>query len=699
MNSNGAGKSTGSCDALEWCLWGVVPKGDHADSVVNEQAGKNTRVHTLLTDGPEYRLEVERFRKQGGKKSGMKFWVNGEDRTALDPKETQRLLELELGLDHQAFRASVVFGQNDRFYFADATDKDRWAIITILFEMEEIDEWQEGAKAIRSEIQTEAMTAEQHVVEAIAKRDAYLESVKPLMASSASWGAERDRRRASAEQRQVELVAYLQDTQTRLQALDGTKAQLAEVRAIPEESFRPAQLADLEASEAELAQRQGALVGSAPQPPAEIAELRERQLFHERAKAEAGALWKQLEGDVVKRQTEINRVSQVGVGRCRECGQDVTEAHLEREVARLQAELEEVVQTRQRTAEEGAAIGEQIAEVASSILALEEEHRKAMAAHQASATAVHEELNRVRLAHRALEQKWQADLTAHRNRISVLEQELAHEPTLQGYITQTEANIAQTVENLAAIGQEANPFAASLADVDGETERLELAVQRAEMNQEHIRDRLQLADFWVEAFGPKGVKSYILDTRLPELTEAANAGVLTMTGGTHWVQLDTVTAGRTTKTVRNQINVRVFKYNTDGSVVERGYKSYSGGERQRVSLGIDFGLAWLVASRAKKRYGEVFLDELFRHIDKAGKEAVVDFLRQLGKDKSSVFVIEHDEEFREHFDSEIVIQKVHGQSRYLEGDNGQGASTGPQEKPRRKKAVNRVPSAAPVPQA
>jgi DNA repair exonuclease SbcCD ATPase subunit len=34
-NSNGSGKST-LPDALDWCLYGVTPRDDHADSVVND---------------------------------------------------------------------------------------------------------------------------------------------------------------------------------------------------------------------------------------------------------------------------------------------------------------------------------------------------------------------------------------------------------------------------------------------------------------------------------------------------------------------------------------------------------------------------------------------------------------------------------------------------------------------------------------
>lgn len=49
MNSNGSGKST-LFDAIDWCLFGDVPKGDHVDSVVNEEAGKECWVECRIED-------------------------------------------------------------------------------------------------------------------------------------------------------------------------------------------------------------------------------------------------------------------------------------------------------------------------------------------------------------------------------------------------------------------------------------------------------------------------------------------------------------------------------------------------------------------------------------------------------------------------------------------------------------------------
>ena len=90
MNSNGAGKST-IFDALDWGLFGVIPKEDHVDSIINDEVNRCNVVVHLNDDGIP--LVVDRS-KERGKSGTIKYWKNGQLVETLDPKETQRLLEL-----------------------------------------------------------------------------------------------------------------------------------------------------------------------------------------------------------------------------------------------------------------------------------------------------------------------------------------------------------------------------------------------------------------------------------------------------------------------------------------------------------------------------------------------------------------------------------------------------------------------------
>lgn len=160
--------------------------------------------------------------------------------------------------------------------------------------------------------------------------------------------------------------------------------------------------------------------------------------------------------------------------------------------------------------------------------------------------------------------------------------------------------------------------------------------------------------WWVEALSNKGIKSYILDSRIEMMTEAANTWVQAMTGGTTWVRFETQTMTSSGK-LSETFNVRIFRHNPDGTTTERNYRSWSGGEKKRVALGIDQGLSQLVASRAEKSWGCYIVDESFRqHMDAGGREAVFELLQ--GLDRDSIFVVDHDKEMAGQFERHLLVQ-------------------------------------------
>lgn len=191
-----------------------------------------------------------------------------------------------------------------------------------------------------------------------------------------------------------------------------------------------------------------------------------------------------------------------------------------------------------------------------------------------------------------------------------------------------------------------------------------------ENHRNELDARGALLQFWTYGFSSKGLKSYVIDTRLDEMTLEVNKWVHLLTGGTVWVRFETqksVGAGKKSKLVES-FTIRVFRHNPDGTITERNFRSWSGGEKHRIALGIDFGLARLIASRAKRSYDLLILDEVFqKSLDSSGKEAVAELLQHLRKEKSTILVIDHDVMFQGLFEEIIVIEKKNRCSRIIEG--------------------------------
>jgi DNA repair exonuclease SbcCD ATPase subunit len=132
----------------------------------------------------------------------------------------------------------------------------------------------------------------------------------------------------------------------------------------------------------------------------------------------------------------------------------------------------------------------------------------------------------------------------------------------------------------------------------------------------------------------RGTRSAVLATALAGLSASANR-YLARLRARFAVRLEAVT---TTKAgaERDRIALHV-----DGAGNGEGYGGCSDGEKRRVDVALLLGVGDLAP---RSRQSTLFLDEVFLHLDAEGKEAAVDLVRELARDRC-VVVVEHDAEF------------------------------------------------------
>jgi DNA repair exonuclease SbcCD ATPase subunit len=379
----------------------------------------------------------------------------------------------------------------------------------------------------------------------------------------------------------------------------------------------------------------------------------------------------EAEGKALRARYE--KIKSTPVGECSECGQPVTQEHLAREATKLEPELER-------------------------LRVLYSNHNAEVVRVRALVQAAEQEKERQRQIH------YEAD-KENREKLREAQEQMRTINEAKNYIAQAEAHCTQLRTLMATAQQKVNPWRAKQAEMLTQKATLEAQVAELVNGINSLEAERLYIEFWVDGFGPKGLKSYILDSRLQEMTDAANEWVKLLTGGTIWVRFETQTQGRSTKKLSNKINLRLWRYNRDGTITERNYRSWSGGEKKRVSWAVDFGLSRLVAARATKRYDTLILDEVFTHVDRAGGEAVVEMLNKLRDEKSSIFVVEQNSDFQNHFEETLVVRKEHGCSRVVrededdvqgvQGQRQEAPRTEPAAKPKRKKKGKRVSTGAP----
>ena len=616
MNSNGAGKST-VFDAIDWCWFGVPPRGDHADSVINDEAGKQCWVQTQLVDDDKSVVQVRRGRKP----NGLQLHVNGEKKTALDPSETQRLVNQRLGLDREIFHAAVYFAQSDRYRFAELKDKDRMGVLSRIYpELGQIDEFADAAKQRVAQIQK--TIADLELV--LHNRQGQLQGLQTLdlEEQEAQWEAQREQQMAQTQAQLGASTSQIEECQQQQLAL-GVIA--TEPITIPEDTVVQKALQQVHQIEGQL----------------RVLERAEALAY-----SECGQVVSELHG------------MEGLAGICPTCRQQVAGEHLQVEVAKIEAKKVQV-------------------------------------------TAVHQEC--VRAKEEGVELLWKSrreydaavvERTAAVQALNQQEQ-LRQQKANAWYQYQNQVNtLTEGIENLnvqwKTLQEAMNPFTARIQENTRRVFALDLEVKDLDCRIKNQQDQLRYEIFWVHGFSQRGLKSFILDSKLQELTDAVNHWVRVLTGGTIWVRFESQTMGRSTKTLSNKINIRVFRYRPDGTIVERNYLSWSGGEKKRVSLAIDFGLAQLIARRATKQHRFLILDEVFKYVDSRGGAAIMDMLTSMAAETDSIFVVEHDEAFQALFPQTLMVQRKGCRSFVEDPGNDQSVDqrTG---KRQRRKIPKRVP--------
>lgn len=605
--SNGAGKSTWS-DALDWCLFGEIPRADTVDSIVNDEAKGSCCVTTQLLDDESRLVVVRRLRDYPGKPNGPQLIVGGKDETALDARETQKRIEMVLGMDRAVFHAAVLFGQNDTFQFADASDAERKDILTrILPELQVVDAHLERTTALLVEANAKCVELQRADQDDRNRLEWTKTDIARHEADGAIWEAQH-------KQMVIESETALRQAQQTLTALTKQMEAL------------------------------GAPVAPAPQPviPCPQSLTRVRTDLRS-AEADIVRLDSQLQSKRAEAKTAIENHQrlQSRAGTCPTCGQEWTQSHSQQELERSDARVKQLT-------EEGIALRTQrnSADAAvQSLRPLVAAEEAAWAAQQAEASA-----------------RWgqeQGAIVARQR-----EQE-----SLKRQVVEAAQREYQCVSTLTRVQSQQSPHIARLATGAASVKSLEEKIEARRPQLEAAKKRVEGLEFWKVGFGAKGLKSYVLDDKVAEMAQEANRWVALLTGGTYWVEFATqrkTGKGKAQKMVED-FSIRVSRSNADGTVTTRNYRSWSGGQKYRVALGIDFGLSRLIAKRSTRAYDLLILDEVFqKSLDGAGKEAVAEMLGLLAKEKSSIFVIDHEPNFQGMFDEHITVCLKNRRSR-IEG--------------------------------
>jgi DNA repair exonuclease SbcCD ATPase subunit len=626
-DSNGAGKST-LLEAMTWCLFGEgLPRpqgnseqGARADEVLNDRLGKQCKVDvTLQDDEGTYRVVRWRKWKDVGeaRTNGVQLIAKGQTTQALDEDETNRQITQTLGITHDIWCRGVVFGQESGFNFCDATAMQRQDILTTVLGLEVVDAWHEKCRDEKRAL-TNRM-AESGGMVAVHKA-----------------ALERDQRenpQAAVEQWEAQRAAKLKDLDDQAVACEVSgKALVAALKVLPP---LPPQVTP-----------------PAIPPWVELPEPQEnpalRESWNEASSREHDCLAEDRAAYATMERARVAleglQVFNQGAAVCPTCQQAITVAHKAKCENEAAMHLLRLTEVRNVTA----------AEYAKAKTALAAE--PGPAAELARVKAEREMIARARNEHFAqvekANQSWREGEIAR-------EAEVRKRADLEAKVERERGVWVQVDARRAQLRAENNPYLAFVAAHQAKLAQLATDLAAAEKEQVEIGAALDVCLWWDKEL-PR-FKTWMFDSVVDTLAAEANRWLKVMSGGVIWIQI--TTQKEVGKRLKDEIDVQIYRWNPDGSVVCRPYRLWSGGEKRRVGLAVDLGLSRLLASRASKAYRFLALDEIDRHLDDKGKEGLRMVLDELRAEKDTVATISHDPEFKASFDSEIVVTRQAGQTR------------------------------------
>lgn len=219
-----------------------------------------------------------------------------------------------------------------------------------------------------------------------------------------------------------------------------------------------------------------------------------------------------------------------------------------------------------------------------------------------------------------------------------------------------ERNLKGAKERKDKLIKERNPFEQLMSSEAERQEQIKDKLVELKGEVSKLRDQLIYINFWVNAFGDAGIKSFVFDLIASSLSEKSNKYANILTNGQVSVKFDTQSVLKSGAT-REKFDCAVI---SEGKKVK--YESYSGGEKRRISLAVDVALSEIMSEYYGSSFNIMVLDEQDSYLDRQGRESYLALLKELSKERK-VYVVSHDSEFKSKFDDVMTVVKSGGVSK------------------------------------
>jgi len=169
----------------------------------------------------------------------------------------------------------------------------------------------------------------------------------------------------------------------------------------------------------------------------------------------------------------------------------------------------------------------------------------------------------------------------------------------------------------------------------------------------NLKSQIPYLDFWIRAFGDKGIRAFVIDEIIPILNSRIN----------YWLHF--LIGGKIQLFFNNELEERIERNPSDGDPFV--YQAMSGGEHRRIDLAINQAFAYVMSLQTGACPSLVCLDEVATNMDRLGVMAIYNMIQELSRDRTCL-ITTHDPDLLEMLSGfeTITIRKKDGFSRKID---------------------------------
>nr|BFD64824.1 hypothetical protein BdHM001_35050 [Bdellovibrio sp. HM001] len=193
-----------------------------------------------------------------------------------------------------------------------------------------------------------------------------------------------------------------------------------------------------------------------------------------------------------------------------------------------------------------------------------------------------------------------------------------------------------------------------------------------ELNNRIAETKASLADvnFWVEAYSPTGIRSFLTEDSLGILNEVTNVILDKVYFGILRVKFEP-SSESAKGVVTNKISTHYFR---DGIQTEESL--ISGGELRRVEYAVNLAIAKIAEMFMPVKFRTKWMDEPFSGMDGEAEVLCLQALREISNETGTGFqIISHNGVFQSMCSSTLSVQKIKGASQILSDETAEGLAT------------------------